>query len=728
MEVKMGVNESNKKSFKEMMKEEFGGELVLPDFQRDFVWNVEQQKSLAATFMARIPLTSLLLLKGKQKDFSYKRLCVTTRENNGFDNDDNSTCTFLLDGQQRLATLKNVFSDIYNDDDVNWDETFDKVDSKLRYRWFLNLRPKLSYGNEDDYGDVFGIENLSIPKSLDKLEPSDLLDYIEYKKIKKGDITKKKIKWWHPAYIKGKYSETPEVDSKNESAKESLLPLYLFYDDRKKGRLGGIKQIISKIAENRIEQLREAVENGSKNYDEIFTGELNKIFQADSEEAWKALQNNWIEAMNDIVDETIKQCIYYIELDSDEIGRAVTIFENMNASGTKLSVFDLIVARAAAGEKGDKSLINCIIENLYSGLVLSDALGNYGGEHIEIASDMRLIEDNKINNSFKKTFTSLLAIQKKIKETGVVKITADDIKQNYVLKLTSDEIQEYTDCVVDALKKAYAFLQYRCGIISIDQISYSLMVLPIATLFLDEKRWNEEKTIDRIECWYWASIFSGTYSANQNARCSEDVKKLFDFVVNDEMTYIDNRIKDIFNQKGYSDIDTLLGKTKEEDWSEAMHRGILSYILSLNPPDFQKGNVVKLNAWEAARKTVIKEQNKEFTIDLQDHHLIPICQEKDIKYKDSESKLRNDKKNILNSPLNRTYITAEANKRISKCKIDSYMEDVNSYSKEYHFIPGEDVLKKKKRGQYNNYYEKVLTERFKLIKNKMEIELGFLKH
>ena len=107
----MGVNANSNKSFGNLIKEEMDGLLLLPDFQRDFVWSVEQQKSLAATFLVRIPLTSFLLLKGKQNDFSYKRLCMRKKDTAKQLTNQDAGCVFLLDGQQRLSTLKNIFSD-----------------------------------------------------------------------------------------------------------------------------------------------------------------------------------------------------------------------------------------------------------------------------------------------------------------------------------------------------------------------------------------------------------------------------------------------------------------------------------------------------------------------------------------------------------------------------------------------------------------------------------------
>lgn len=722
----MGVNANSNKSFGNLIKEEMDGLLLLPDFQRDFVWSVEQQKSLAATFLVRIPLTSFLLLKGKQNDFSYKRLCMRKKDTAKQLTNQDAGCVFLLDGQQRLSTLKNIFSDIYDDNNEEWDEVFDRIDNKLRYRWFLNLRPDTKAKESDGVEDVFGIENLSTPKPLESLEPSDLLDYIEYKRIKKGDVSKSKLKWWHPAFMNSDYIKTPIAACKKDSAAEYLLPLYKFYEDKRGAKTGKFRvtSTISKIAENRIDELKEEIDNKKKNIDEIFSGELREVYEDDPDDAWSTLKTNWTNAMNEFVLDTMRQIIYNIELDANEIGRAVTIFENMNASGTKLSVFDLVVARAAADNRCSESLTNRIINRLNETIAIPKVIADNLQSNINIAEDMKIIDDNELDTDFKNAFIAMLAVKKKIDISQEYKISSDDVKQNKILKLSSKEISDYTDSVIDSLKRAYAFLQYRCGIISIKQISYRLMVIPIASVFMKADNWKNKKVVDRIECWYWASIFCGAFSSNQNARSSDDVKKLYDFAINGDRSIMDIRIDKIFCQDGYSDLNTLLGKS-EDSWSKAMHQGILSYILSNNPPDFQKDILVPLTAWDAAKKRTISQKNVECKIELQDHHLIPLCQDKSLSYGEADTKLRNDKDNILNSPLNRTYITASANNMISKMKIDSYMLDVNSYGKEYHFIPDQSVLKYEGEA-YEDYYEKILIKRFKLLRSEMKKELELL--
>lgn len=128
--------------------------IVLPDFQRDFVWKTDQIKRLLSSFMLKLPIGSFLLLEGKSDDFKSRKICFPKRDVNP-----REECLYLLDGQQRLSALKAVFDDLYRSDE-GWKKQFEDTYSQLRYRWFIRVIPD---ENEDD---IFGWRKLFFPVGL----------------------------------------------------------------------------------------------------------------------------------------------------------------------------------------------------------------------------------------------------------------------------------------------------------------------------------------------------------------------------------------------------------------------------------------------------------------------------------------------------------------------------------------------------------------------------------
>ena len=99
------TTETNLKTLVELVQK---NELLLPDFQRGFVWDIETQKRLVASVLAKMPLGSILVLEANKNDYGY-RLIGRKDSPKLFGN---SETYALLDGQQRLTVLANVFSNL----------------------------------------------------------------------------------------------------------------------------------------------------------------------------------------------------------------------------------------------------------------------------------------------------------------------------------------------------------------------------------------------------------------------------------------------------------------------------------------------------------------------------------------------------------------------------------------------------------------------------------------
>ena len=76
------------------------GELQLPDFQRDYRWNVDRIRSLLVTVLRGYPIGSFMALDTHDVPVYFRPRPIETAPDTGV-----SPGLLLLDGQQRLTTL-----------------------------------------------------------------------------------------------------------------------------------------------------------------------------------------------------------------------------------------------------------------------------------------------------------------------------------------------------------------------------------------------------------------------------------------------------------------------------------------------------------------------------------------------------------------------------------------------------------------------------------------------
>ncbi len=95
--------DTNPRSLKELLGQINSGESVLPDFQRDFVWDPNETQELIVSIANNYPAGSLLRVRNTQNLFAY-------REFQGAPALNSRRPTYLvLDGQQRLTSLYQAF-------------------------------------------------------------------------------------------------------------------------------------------------------------------------------------------------------------------------------------------------------------------------------------------------------------------------------------------------------------------------------------------------------------------------------------------------------------------------------------------------------------------------------------------------------------------------------------------------------------------------------------------
>lgn len=713
-------------AIKDLISKSEDKELLLPNFQRNYVWERgKNQKQLLTSILYDIPIGSLLTLNGESGFFATKELCVRQQ----FDDTSRDSTLYLLDGQQRISTIKSIFFDFFIDPE-GWQDSFDNLYPLLRTRWFLRVIPK------SDEPDVFGWKKLKFDgvNDLSGYTPGEIENFVEYEVLH----LKKNDRWFHPEYKKNDwYNKESKLENKNnrkkiiceEASKQGYVPLYSIISNEDKMTTKLHYKVLVKIAQKRVEALKADILDGKINREDILD-ECEYEDEESLEECWKSLESDWVNEVYAFLNNINEKKIPIIELVKDEMSRAIYTFERVNKGGTSLSTYDLVVAKAAQNTR-EESLTDRIISLINKEIEIPESLTKkLLGEKVNKwnPKNMDLIKDEELSNFMKNQYLNLLSIFSYLEyEKEIENITLEYIKKDKHLNIESSKINNNTEITVKSILRACAFLQFRCGIIRESNLNYQLMILPIAYVLRDDMLWNDEKTIDKIEYWYWVSLFGGSYRIAQNEQCIGDIIKLYKYVKqnNNELTDRKDRVMKV---EDYSNYDTLIFRGQNNKVPNAVYDGVLQYILSKQPNDFVDANI-KLNAWDIAeeKEYYSSVKGKNVTLNIQDHHICPLSRV--TKLGQSTKELRDKPHCILNSVLNRTLITSTANSIISDKKPEDYFKEVSDLAKYRHCIPSpvEDKYKRNDTETDEVYYERIIKERYNEIVKYLEQELDELK-
>lgn len=731
--------------------------IVLPDFQRSFEWEPTKQKSFLASTLIDLSIGALLFLKGNKGDFRSKVLGV----NGGNNISPKDECLYLLDGQQRLTSLRAFFTDFFDSKTDTWEETWASLYSNLRYRWLISLKP---INNSDDF---FGYNSLHFVDRSKDVEPSTIMPYISFVQINKDQ----KDIWCHPNYTpKDENGIALEPGLKRykvitSAADECNVPLYTLFS----GDLH--EDVIDAIASNRLEQIKQIIKTADVNQRKrLVVSYLSPVFGRISSDIaqysddtdfadvyrdkWADLRARWSTAVLNYFTSILKNTVNIMVLEKNQVARAIAIFTAINEGGQKLSPFDLIVAKAAV-DKSIPTLPDRIRQYVNQNMIISE---NWAPISHSIpdwtCGQMGCIEDDKrINRDFQDSFLNLLSAFVHTNFIDAPQSFADNLKDDYFkaqkqLEMTTDQINRYTDLTLKSLIRAHAFLQFYCGIVSGTDLPYRLMLLPIAFVLADDNAWCTKSTFMKLRFWYWTSLFSGTYRESQNYQSHKDSKLLYRWIVQksisgEDLASIKMRQGKMFGSTDYSDESTLINSNNTPA-PRAMQLAILQFVLSTQPVDFLPKNQFDeyhLCAWNSAKyqnrgiedfaqkiETNGSRSKYRINLKLQDHHIVPLGSATRIG--ESSKAIRKLKGHPINSPLNRTYISAEANRMIQDDDPNKYYSEVFPVALAFHMTPDiSDEIKRKLSGSEDEKRAAcvaILKQRFKKIKDELSKELSGL--
>lgn len=665
-------------------------EIVLPDFQRGYVWSddVNKQKSFLASILAKIPVGNIILFTDDSNAFENRMIGFkksikfeTVRQ-----------VSYLLDGQQRLTTISLFFTD----------RIFEKINGKssgvgikdllsqftMRRRFFLRLKSKK---DEEEWGDIFGFDDFDTSK-INKIDftSDDIFDGSDGGFIEAKTFTNKNKEW---------YGDKENLNNINVSTAivdncvaEGIIPLYFLIDNP-----NIVKRVVKKLCENRAEKIsemyhpdnadgkRRLIDFIKKNgYENKYSSEDTLMFFWDN--IFPDSINERKEDWRDTFISYLVSCYTNIRLNvvnvaDEKKSRAINIYEKLNEGGSKLGMYDLFIARVAQDKNGKN--YNSTLVKYFENYCNNDLLSLLHNLKLKVswnsAAYLGTINKNsEIVPDIKKRFMELMSLKvysskNKPLHDNICNLRSDYIKCNKILDMSPSLIIQNTEIVICSLIDALMFMQFRLGISSVSDVGYKYMILALAYAFMIKpKDYSYDRLCRICEAWYWHSLFTGLYQYNQSSQIIESIIALNKWILLD--IPIDdlkdagcfNKSKDkLLNVQRYNDFDVLTCKNGEK-----IGGNVYSSIIQFVNRD-QKGNFLDNDDNELYYiapwfKGEYPEDDNHHN--GEDHHLIPL---RLYEMSNDTSKIRDKSNEPINSPLNRVIIPSKENRLIKDSPYDS---------------------------------------------------------
>lgn len=308
-----------------------------------------------------------------------------------------------------------------------------------------------------------------------------------------------------------------------------------------------------------------------------------------------------------------------VTLNEDTSGAAVcTIFETLNRTGVKLSVFDLLTARFWALDL------------------------NLRQHWEEARNDSPIIEDFDIDPYYALQIISLL-------EPGVdkdAKPRAPSIKRSAILDMDVPQARQGWNRAVEGLASILSILRDECGVLVPALIPYTTILIPMAATWASQRNVKgADEGSNRIKLirWFWCSVFGQQYENAPNSQAEKDFGELKAWMQGGSEP----------ESVRTFDLGTLrLRNTRPKQ--RALYRGTMALILQNGAQDFHKRGPI----------TAQLVSDKKNPVD--DHHIFPRAF---LNKQEIPPSLRD-------CILNRTYIDRTTNRRLSKRAPSDYFSEI----------------------------------------------------
>lgn len=333
----------------------------------------------------------------------------------------------------------------------------------------------------------------------------------------------------------------------------------------------------------------------------------------DLQERLTKLHNDWIKPIEEYD-------FPVVTLNEETSGPAVCmIFETLNRTGVKLSVYDLLTARFWPKDF------------------------NLRQKWEEAQDEYPILEEFKIDPYYILQVIALL-------EPGVDKdgkVRAPSVKRSVILDMRVEQARRGWNTAVNGLAEALSILRDDCGVLESGLLPYNTIAIPMGAAWATQKEIRgADAGANRLKIlhWFWCSVFGQKYENSPNSQAEKDFAELQRWMKGGEPPDSVAEFKFEMN----------LRQVKPRQ--RAVYRGVMALILQNGALDFHKRGKITTQLLADKRNPV------------DDHHIFPYAY---LENKGVPGSLRD-------CILNRTFIDRMTNRRLSKRAPSDYFIEIRA--------------------------------------------------
>lgn len=267
------------------------------------------------------------------------------------------------------------------------------------------------------------------------------------------------------------------------------------------------------------------------------------------EDVEKHHKDKYRKVLRDIRDRCFSSILDYrfpvVTLSEDTKADAVcSIFETLNRTGVKLTVFDLLTAKHHPKNVRLRDMWEQACETYP---ILADFYGN---------DPYHIIQAIAIFTATKST----------------------SCKRRDILDMSAARVKEGWDPVVKAVADMLTILQEECGVVNYKYLPYHTMIIPAGAVLAKQQYGEGPKAgaiREKMTRWFWCSVFAQTYESSANTQAVNDYREL--------NSWIDGGDEPEVVREFEFDPDILRETTSRQ---RAVYYGCLALILSMGAVDF----------------------------------------------------------------------------------------------------------------------------------------------